>query len=985
MAARKPFNPLIVVAWVALAVVFVGEAVAQAPKPVTPPKPGAPLPTAPVVATSIAELNRMLREADAALEAKDYSTAVTKTEDLIKKLGPKPAASDEMMERLYFNIGLANLLGDRFPEAEAGFNQCATKFPHGLFLTRCALGVGRACIGQDTPPKKEDAIKALKRAMVDPKLNAEAGLALAQLYSEMGKRNDALVVFKALMGADIRSAGQTAAAVGVINLLADEGKLDDLVYYLDRLTNQAGVRDAIAWFTNQVIVRGDEAASSQAFDTALAIYQTVPSRNQIVETQKLALEIQRKNVALLEKTIAAEVEAEKTKPDAPRSVARELVSALNPAIEANEKALKVIEEKKDLDAALLMRRGRCFYHLQRSQEALICFSTLRTKYPTFKENKIAANAEIEIMDKLKKSDGLLALCKAFLAAYPDAEEAEPIATLAGELLVQESKWAEVAPYYQDLETRFPKSNNLDRFIYYQGLSHFLDADFALSTPLFERVTKGFPKSLLYEPALYHLAITYFMSNEYKKTVQACSDYLEKYPSGLYAGDMRYRLSFVDSNDPRVKPEKIIQDLEAFLTDHPNDVSNGSMLCLLADTYKKANNEDAAVEAYKKAVWTESPDDVIQYALDSATVILQTKKDWQAISDLHGAFLRQKPKSQLAMLSAGQVVKMAQRLGKGAEGAAILAEALRTRIGDPAVEQVEYLLDILVQTLVPRKKPAKEEIDAVAEDLDKQVVEVLTKVIGDKPSPTATARLFYTQARLSQLLFRVTHTDRSDLLLKAIATNYASTPSVLSPTLLSVCGDILLKEGNLDGAEAMYKRLTDSYKDSLFSDAGPLGLGNVALARKKPDEALKIFEDILVNNKGTSRFKETTIGKLQALIETGEFEPARKLAQDIVADKTFRGEWAGKAYLMLADSYRVEAAKAPPGDKPKDLLGKAYETYQRIYLTYLSQPEICAEAYWQAYETAKTMNDYALASENLRALVNHPKLQNTKRAKEAKEK
>ena len=65
--------------------------------------------------------------------------------------------------------------------------------------------------------------------------------------------------------------------------------------------------------------------------------------------------------------------------------------------------------------------------------------------------------------------------------------------------------------------------------------------------------------------------------------------------------------------------------------------------------------------------------------------------------------------------------------------------------------------------------------------------------------------------------------------------------------------------------------------------------------------------------------------------------------------------------------------------------KAYATYQRVYIAYQSLPDICAEAYWQASETAKTLNEYGLAAENLKALANHPKLQNTRRAKEAKDK
>jgi predicted Zn-dependent protease len=147
---------------------------------------------------------------------------------------------------------------------------------------------------------------------------------------------------------------------------------------------------------------------------------------------------------------------------------------------------------------------------------------------------------------------------------------------------------------------------------------------------------------------------------------------------------------------------------------------------------------------------------------------------------------------------------------------------------------------------------------------------------------------------------------------------------------------------------------------MFSDAGPVGLGFVALARKQPAEALKIFEEVLKDNPGTSRFKETTLGKLQALVETEKYEDATNFALQIVGDKTFRGETAGKAYLLLAQVYRKQAAKATAGDA-LEFQKKAHGTYQRVYVAYQSTPDVCAEAYWQAYETLQALHEDALAS------------------------
>jgi tetratricopeptide (TPR) repeat protein len=942
---------------------------AQAPPPAAPAAPVAP-----------ATLNRLFTEAETAFTEKKYDEAVAKIQELLQALGTN---KDAPLELLYFNIGLGYLLGDKPAEAEAAFTDCLKRFPKGEYSSRCNLGIGRACILQDTPEKKERAIDALRLAAQDPKYRSEAGLWLGQVYNDLGRRDEAMVVFKSLMGSDIRSPQQTTAAVEVIGLLADTGKLEDLTAYLDRLSNQAGVRDAIAWYANQVIVQGDELVGAQDYEAALSIYRSVPPRSQIIEIQKTALDSQRRDVKKLESVVAAE----KTKALNQRSTASELLNVLKPAVELAEQALKSIEEKTDLDAALLMRRGRCLYYLDRHEEALVCFRALRTKYGSSGDAKAAAYAEIVILNKLKDIPKIKELCDDYLRKYPDSENAEQVATLAGEVLVQSEDWKQVGAFYRDLQNKFPKSESLDRYVFFQGVSLFQEAKFPESTPIFTKFLKDFPNSLMVENAMYYVAMSHFLSNNYKETLKACREYLSKFPDGKFAGDMRYRLAFIDFNDKETdQSDKIIKDLTTFIKDHPDDTSIGSMLCLLGDTYKKktsdkqdeiARFEKQALDAYRKAVWSDSPEDVIQYALDTATSMLQANKDWAGIAALHSEFLQRKPDSSIALLSASWVAKMKTREGKGVEAAEMLANALKSRIGNPASEQVEFLIDELVKTLIPRKKPAEIDVDAV----DKQLVDIVNKAIAGQENPTSNARLYYARARLAQLLRRA---DRSDLYLKGIATINAKDPAVLSPALLAVSGDILLKLGNLDEAEAMFRRLIDRYKEGMFADAGPVGLGYVALARKKPDEALKIFNDALESNPGMSRFKETTLGKLEAMVALDQLEEAEKLGLQIVGDKMFRGETAGKAYLLIGKIYRKQAEKASGVDAKLELLKKAHGTYNRVIVAYQSTPDVCAEAYWQSHETAKELGDKELAEKALAELRANQKMKNTARFKEANE-
>jgi TolA-binding protein len=952
-----------------------GLAGAQAPPAVKPPGTNPPPVVAPV---SSGTLNKLFKDADEAFTSKNYGVAATKIQELIRALNGR---TDAPLEMLYFNVGLAQMMDGKLPDSEAAFTECLRRYPKNEYTSRSYLGVGRAAMQQEGDEKKKRAIEALTKAALDPKYRSEAGLYLGQVYTEINKPDEALKVFRSLMGSDVKTPSQTGAAVQVIGLLADTGRLDDLVAYLDRLINQEGVRDSIAWYANQVIVRADGILSAEKphYDAALAIFRSIPPRSEILSMQRVSLEGKRKDAALLE----ARVKAEATRPMEQHSNVGEILAMMKDSIAQDETALAALDAKTDLDAAILMRRGRCLYYLDRYGEALLCFKTVRLKHESATDAKAGAFAEIVLFNKLGNTEELLTLGKRYLLKYPDAENAEQVTTLVGEVLVNKGDWPKVSEWYQDAIKNFPKSPSLDRFYYYLGEAKYLSGDLTGAANLFITFLKDYPNSQSAETATYFVAMAYFFTNDYAQALPYCKQYLSKYPNGFYAGDLVYRLAFIDSNDKSVKPEKVVRDLDAFIQVHPQDAAAGSILCLIGDTAKKIVADDAkgivpetiALEAYKKAIYTKSPEDVIQYALKYATEILQGRKDWAAMAQLHVDFVKNFPESKLLMTSIGSISKAYARIDKAAEGTKLIADTLKPAIGDPTSELVEQLIDELVKTFVPRNvKPANIDVDAV----DKQLVELMTKIAEGSTNATTNARIYYARARLAQALKR---NDKSDLYLKGIATN-TSDPAALSPMLLSVSGDILLKNGKLEEAEKMFQRLKDRYAESSFSDSGPVGLGQIALARKKPDEALKIFNNAIETIPEMSRFREANLGKLEALVELGEHDTADKLADNMIGDKAYRGEYAGKAYLLKALNLRRKAPKAEGIDATRDLQKQARAVYQRVQGAYKASPEVYAEALWQEYQTALDLRDDVNAKEILTFLLAEPKIKNTSRIKDA---
>ncbi len=929
------------------------------------------------------ELETLFADAEKAFGTKDYTTAVGKLETLLKAIADKQGVPAPTLEMIRFNIGLGYLLMNdaaNAAKAEVAFTECLTKHPKGEYTSRSYLGVGKACMIQGTPEKKEKAINALRQAAADPKYRSEAGLALGQVYNELNRQEEAFQVFRTLMGSDVRTPQQTGAAVEVIGLLADSEKLDDLTAYLDRVINQPGIRDAIAWYTNQIVVRANDLSARGSHEVALALYRSIPPRRQVLETQRASLEEQKREVAEIEKKIADEIA--KKIPISRRSTAGETIGVLKAALELNTTALAAIETAVDLDADLLLGRGRSLYYLERYEESLVCFRTIRTVYPAAKNLETAAYSEIVTYNQLKDTDELQKRAADFLTKHPNSTNLEQIAMIAGQGLADAGKWDEMIAFYKDLAAKFSDSKSRDQYLFFQAYGMFRSGKFAEAGEAYSNFVQTFPESDRYEDALYQVALCNFIQGKFKETLTSIQDYLKKFPRGRYSGDLRYRLAYIDFRDEEDQSEKLVKEINAFVSENIDDPSAGAMLNLLGDTYsqkkkiqeKQKDSQDKALEAYMKAANSESNEDVIRYAVEQATIILQAKKDWAGLVNLHQGIMKRFPGSNLALISTTWVVKMMVRENRGAEAAQLLADTLKDSIADPANEQVESLIDEMVRTLVPTRRAKGVEINADA--LFEQLNKVVDSATAGQENPTTFARKNYAGARLFDML-RLP--ERSDQLLKAIALN--TPPEALSPMLLSACGEILIKDGQIDKAEGMFQRIMDRYQESPFADSGPVGLGQIALSKKEYDKALEHFTFAIEESQGSSKFREANIGRVEALAKLGKLDEAEKAGLELLGDRSFKGEPGGQVYLLVGDIFRTRAATKGGSEKEEELK-KANGYYQNAFARFKAFPDIAAEGLWRSYETLKELNLNEEAETTRKILLENEKLKNTPAFKKA---
>src|SRR5690606_20411525 len=122
-----------------------------------------------------------------------------------------------------------------------------------------------------------------------------------------------------------------------------------------------------------------------------------------------------------------------------------------------------------------------------------------------------------------------------------------------------------------------------------------------------------------------------------------------------------------------------------------------------------------------------------------------------------------------------------------------------------------------------------------------------------------------------------------------------------------------------------------YQNSFFSDAGPVGLGRVALARNQGEEALALL-DAALENKSSSRMYEAMEAKVRALMLLNKLDDAEKLALEVIGTKQAGRELIAKSYMDLAQIARMRA-KSAAGDDQRNFLISANSRYERVMTAY----------------------------------------------------
>lgn len=991
---------------------------AQAP-PATPPAP-APAAPAGAPAVDMTDPAKMGTIADEAWGKGDWATAAANYAGLLE-IAKKTGAKVDKLEPLYFILGLAYFNIPDHAKSEAVFTEYVTTYPKGANLYQANLALARIARAQKKWPDAIKKYEPLKGG--NPIFKDDVNIELAECYNENQQRDKAMVLFETALAPGIRTSGEVRQALKLVELYQSD-RPEKGVALLERVKRANGARPLVNEINFAALKLADELMNNKKEEQALQAYQNLRKKDEVLATLKdVAAEYERA-INRLAPVVAAK---------GPESVAASAQMDRVRLYAAQTKAqVEQLTKEQNYDAIVFFRISRCFAQLERFWESRLGFQWLYENFPDFEDRPVVMYLLIYSNAKLAPAkpdqDGmkLIArteeLCREYLKQYPKGAQVSEVAELLIAQVQKSGNPDKINAGYDEVMKYLENSPNKTNFLATQVQNYLEQYDFLKAREAAAKFRAAAADSPLIEDIDFMYALTFFFQNDYEGSIRELSAYRDKYPTGKYLADTRYRLANLFKGEEMGKKRKkqdssfmrIIEECEDIIKSYAGTPTVADCYALIGDCYKEMTAEEMAAkkltqedldkrtaDAYVEAVRRGQTDQVVEYSLGQARPLLQQQSRWKDIEDLYREFLTANPDHRTALEAISWIGRAIVRQGTTPEEKAanqvrarkFLAETVLATINNPSKEGVEDLLQQLAVSSIPkRKKPTPvEPVDAkdpaaaakpatpapapTPAEVFAEAEAELNKLLGldeGKLSEIGKARLLYVKSELYRNLEskvkRVKGPDgkfivdnapkQSDALMEKLVTEFKTDD--FSPRLLAVVGEYFVKRGAEERASACFNRLIQFFPQSPYMDWALVGLGQMAYKSKDTETALKRFNQALNDYPG-AKYGEAQIGLARVLFDTDKIEECEKLLKEMFGDKSVSKEVKAEVTWLLGEIRFKQKA-----------LEDAFNYFQRLYLSFAAFPQWSAKGYLRAGETKEALGKGTDAVDVYKDAVNDPR-------------
>lgn len=906
------------------------------------------------------DLGQLYKDGTAAYESKNYASAASSFDQIYKAQGANT------VEGVMYLLGFSYYLQQKYEEAAPIFEQFVQKFPQSKSLTEVQFCLGRSYL--NLPDKTDLALKFLGLASRAPEYADDARFLAAEAYIKKGDKEKAAKILKDALAANSTGPGAMRALLSLVDLYIQGDELEDATSLLRSAERSSGYADVIVAINHRFVQIGDKLLEAKSYAGALDAYSAVRPRNQVLSLQKSRLEVMKRRDEFFTKRIA---EAEAAKQQLPINF-RDSAAMLKAMISNLQQVLGQVEAAKEYDATLQFRIGRCYFNMNRFWQSSVAFEAVADDHPDLPDAQNALFGAIISQYQLKRFDAARSLAVSYLEKFPQGTKASVVAELNATIMLEQNLTKDAVAFLTAYLEANPSVENKETLLTLLANSHFQGGNYDAAAVGYDLLRQTFASSQSAEDYVYRRALCDFLRNKYEDTIKSFDEYEKTYPDGKYLVDVRYRRGIILLAKKDYK--ELVTSMESLLRDPRSEGFRSQIHVLLGDALSAPDNTqngdmiraaDEYASAVRKARQSNTPDDqnMLTYSLEQATTMYRGARRSDELAALWNDFLKANPGHPMELRGISELSKLLQKAKKIDDAKALLLGNIKREIHNVRSEYVEMLLSQYASLFVPPRAKAGDPPPAV--DPEEALAKALELPEAEK-TPAYIARVNFAKSELARMMRDMTKAKRS---MSAIANS--AQPSDLGPVLLSMVGEYLRENKEPDKAVPFYIRLRDGFPQSAYADAAPVGLGYIELEKKNYNAAIENF-DFALNGAG-SQLKEATYGKAQALMALSKNDEAKKLFEEIIKTREWKGMEKADANFQLGEIYNKEGDKA-----------KAHYYYQQVYLAHGQFPELVAKAYLRAADMLDGLGKSQESKDTLLEMLRKDKLKDTPEYQKAKQ-
>ena len=293
-----------------------------------------------------AALNALADGAVKALQSGDYATAAAKFEELSPKIPPEAP----QLEEIFFMLGAAYFNLEQYDKAVENFKKYQEKFPKGNHAQDVAFNLAQALhFNKDFA----GAVENYAKLESDPKFRDRALFYSAFSLKEAGRLDEAIKNLDTLITPEVRDAQGVKAAMFLMSLYGEKNEDEKRKAVFNRLLGKSDLIDDLGKLNAMAIEMGDDHLQSGRPLEALAVYQLVRSRDEIIKFQTDRITKLQKRLDRTKSAMAGG--------SANASSQISLIQTLKDDIAEAQRLAEESKKLPDLAASVNLRIGRAYY------------------------------------------------------------------------------------------------------------------------------------------------------------------------------------------------------------------------------------------------------------------------------------------------------------------------------------------------------------------------------------------------------------------------------------------------------------------------------------------------------------------------------------------------------------------------------------------------------------------------------------------------